>query len=134
MELVKQLTDNPKVRSWLAKMGAATLILGTTYVLVQQSTRLAANDMPISTAQTLSQELADGQAPKDLVPDLKINLADNGSLFIIITDGTQHILASSAELGGQTPLQPIGVFGYTDAHGSDHFTWQPQASDWQPKS
>jgi hypothetical protein len=46
---------------------------------------------------------------------------------MVVTDNSKHVLASSAVLDGRTPLPPNGVFSFTSANGSDHFTWQPQA-------
>lgn len=116
---------NPTVRAWIAIVGAATLVLGAAYAMVQQSTRLSADDLPLTTAQVAKQELANNSDAKDVVPTLKTNLRTDISVFMIITDNTQHVLASSAVLDGQTPLPPRGVFAFTQQHGSDHFTWEP---------
>jgi hypothetical protein len=123
--LMYRLLRNPLVRAWLAIVGVATLVLGAAYTMAQQSTRLSADDLPLTTSQVAKQELQSGSDTKDVVPTLKTNLRDDTSVFMIITDSTQHILASSAVLDGRTPLPPKGVFDYTNAHGSDHFTWEP---------
>ena len=115
-------------RIWLALVGVATLVLGTSYAMVQQSTRLSADDMPLTAAQTAKQQLETGSSAEDAVPSLKTNLKRDNSVFVIVTDNSEHVLASSAVLDGQTPLPPSGVFSFTDAHGSDHFTWQPQSN------
>jgi len=112
---------------WLALVGAATLIIWSSYAMVQQSTRLSADDLPLTTAQVAKQELQSGSNAKDIVPALKTDLNTDSSVFTIITDGSKHVLASSATLGGQTPLPPNGVFSFTNTHGSDHFTWEPTA-------
>lgn len=116
---------NLQIRIWLAIIGVATLVIGSSYAMVQQSTRLSANDLPLTTAQVAKQELQSGSNPKDIVPALKTNLKTDSSVFTIITDNSKHVLASSATLDGQTPLPPNGVFSFTTAHGTDHFTWQP---------
>jgi hypothetical protein len=95
--------------------------------MVQQSTRLSADDLPLSSAQVAKQELQNGSSPKDVVPALKTNLRTDTSIFMVITDGSQHVLASSAVLDGQTPLPPQGVFSFTTYHGTDHFTWEPKS-------
>jgi len=100
-------------------------VLGAAYTMVQQATRLAADDLPLTTAQTTKQELQAGAAPSDVIPSLKTDLRQDNSVFVIITDESQHVLASSASLNSQTPLPPKGVFSFTLAHDSDHFTWQP---------
>jgi hypothetical protein len=121
-----KLLRHVQVRIWLAIVGVATLILGTSYAMVQQSTRLSADDLPLTTAQVAKQELQSGSNASDVVPTLKTDLKNDTSVFMIITDNTKHVIASSAVLDGQTPLPPSGVFSFTAAHGSDHFSWQPQ--------
>jgi hypothetical protein len=121
------LLANRDFRIWLAIAGAATLIIGTAYTMVQQSTRLSANDAPLAMAQTIKSSLENGASPNDVVPAQTINLRQNNNLFAIVTDDSQHVLAGSASLDGQNPLPPKGVFVYTKDHGSDHFTWQPAA-------
>ncbi|HEX5447586.1 MAG TPA: hypothetical protein VFW90_00030 [Candidatus Saccharimonadales bacterium] len=122
---MNKLLADGHFRIWLAMAGVATLILGGAYAMVQQSTRLSADDLPLSSAQTARQELATGSSAKDVVPKLKTDMRSDSSLFMIVTDDTQHIIASSAELDGQTPLPPRGVFSFTNKHGADHFTWEP---------
>lgn len=117
--------EKSHIRGFLAVMGTATLILGAAYTMVQQSTRLSANDIPLSLSQTINNELASGSSPNDVITTQTVNLASNNNPFIIITDNSKHVLASTATLNGKTPLPPKGVFEYTSTHGSDHFTWQP---------
>jgi hypothetical protein len=122
--MYKLLAKQP-VRQWLALAGTATLILGACYTMVQQSTRLAANDQPIALGQAILSQLENGAVPNDVVPAQSINLKNNTNVFAVIADGEQHVLASSATLDGQSPLPPKGVFTYAAAHGADTFTWQP---------
>lgn len=124
---MNKLLANTQVRLWLALVGVATLVLGASYAMVQQSTRLSADDLPLTTAQVAKQELQAGSKESDVVPTLKTDLKSDTSVFMIVTDSTKHVLASSAVLNGQTPLPPSGVFAFTAQHGSDHFSWQPQA-------
>lgn len=112
---------------WLAVVGVATLVLGANYAMVQQSTRLSADDLPLTTAQVAKQELQAGSSASDVVPTLKTDLANDTSVFTIVTDNSKHVIASSAVLNGMTPLPPNGVFSFTTTHGTDHFTWQPQS-------
>lgn len=116
---------NPLFRAWLAITGMAILIVGAAYGMAQQSTRLSADDLPLTTAQTARQELRSGSEAKDVVPNLKTDLRSDQTVFVIITDDSQHVIASSATLDGQTPLPPKGVFDFTQHHGTDHFTWEP---------
>src|SRR6266404_3384958 len=123
--LMSRILGNPLVRAWLAIVGVATLVLGASYAMVQQSTRLSADDLPLTTSQLAKQELQNGSDAKDVVPTLKTNLRYDASVFMIITDNSEHVIASSAMLDGQTPLPPRDVFNFASAHGSDHFTWVP---------
>jgi hypothetical protein len=124
---MKRMLARPKVQLWLAISGAATLVLIGAYAMVQQSTRLGANDLPTVQAQTIEQSLGQGAAPEEAVADKSIDLG-SGALapFTIITDDSYHVLAASAVLNGKTPLPPAGVFKYTKAHKNDNITWQPQ--------
>ena len=122
---MRKLISKPEVRVWLAIVGAATLVLGAAYVMVQQSTRLAADDAPLVAAQNARDELATGSKPDNVVSDKTVNLRTDGDTFVIVTDNSKHVLASSARLDGKTPLPPAGVFDYARINGDDHFTWQP---------
>jgi voltage-gated potassium channel Kch len=113
------------IRVWLAIVGTATLILGASYTMAQQSTRLAVNDLPIVTSETTAKQLATGSTAQAVVPAMKTDLRTEHSVFTIVTDQSQKVLASSATLDDKTPLPPKGVFDYTAIHGSDTFTWQP---------
>jgi len=122
-----KLLANRVIRNSLAIVGTATLTIGACYTMVQQSTRLAADDLPLATAQTIKVQLENGATPNDTVPAQSINLRGNTNIFAIVTDNSTHVLASSATLDSQTPLPPKGVFSYTTANGTDHFTWEPTA-------
>lgn len=120
-----KLLSSRLARTWTAIIGAATLVLAGSYTMVQQSTRMAVDDLPRTTAQTIKLQLDNGATANDVVPAQNINLRTNDNLFVIITDSTAHVLASSAVLDGQSPLPPKGVFSFTAVHGTDQFSWQP---------
>jgi hypothetical protein len=125
---MQEMTKASMFRIWLAIMGATTLIIGASYAMVQQSTRLSADDLPLATAQTVKNQLDGGANPQDVVSPKSVDLRTNSNVFVIIADSSRHVLATSASLDGQTPLPPAGTFDYTTAHGSDHFTWQPKGN------
>jgi hypothetical protein len=77
---MQRLLGSPTFRVWLALVGVATLIIGASYAMAQQSTRLSADDLPLTTLQVAKQEL------------------QNGSNF-----------------------------SFTDQHGTDRFTWEPES-------
>ena len=123
---MRELLAKTSIRYWLAVTGSCTLVLITAYAMVQQSTRQSANDLPIATAQTIKNALESGTAPTDVVSINKIDPSSNNNVFVIVTDSSRHVLASSVTLDSQTPLPPDGVFQYTSAHGTDRLTWQPK--------
>ncbi len=122
---MKKVLKSSNFRIWLAIVGTATLVIGAAYTMVQQSTRLTANDAPIAKAQQIKQALETGSKPADVVPSQKTDLKKDINVFVIVTDAQQHVLASSALLNNKTPLPPVGVFNYARVHGSDTLTWQP---------
>lgn len=124
---MRDLLSKTHSRVWLAIVGVATILLVASYTMIQQSTRLAADDLPLATAQTVKHELESESNPANVVSAIKTNLALDNTVFVIVTDNSQHVLASSAVLDGDTPLPPSGVFSYALAHGMDHFTWQPKS-------
>ncbi len=113
------------IRIWLAIVGTSTLVLGASYAMVQQSTRMAADDLPLATSQSVQRQLSAGAQPPDAVPNIKTDLQTDSTVFVTITDNSRRILATSAILKASNPLPPAGVFDYAQAHGSDQFTWQP---------
>lgn len=123
---MKTLPRGARVRIFLAVIGVSTILLGTSYGLVQQSTRLAVDDLPLASAQTIKYELESGASPADVVPALKTNSQTDTTVFAIVTDTTPNILASSF-VDAKTSLPPKGVFEYTAKHGTDRFTWETGA-------
>lgn len=124
---MRELLAKPYFRNWLAIAGSVTLVLLTAYVFIQQSTRASAVTAPRALNQELKTKLDGGISPVDLVAADKIAIDKNYNTFVIITDSSNHVLASSATLDNQTPLPPAGVFSYTAAHGSDTVSWQPKS-------
>ena len=123
--MIKRLLSSASWRVWLAIVGSGTLIIGTAYVTVQQSTRLSAQDLPLQTAQTIKHQLDSGAAPQSVIPATPTNLSSDATVFVTIADSQYKIVASSSSLDGQPTLPPQGTFDYTRSHGSDHFSWEP---------
>lgn len=122
---MKRLLRNPDMRVWLAVVGSATLMLGAAYGMVQQSTRLAANEAPLAAIQSAKTQIEKGAAPESAVPNANINIRTNDNLFIIVTDRDAKLLAGSAYLDDRVPLPPKSVFEDTKARGLDKVTWEP---------
>lgn len=117
--------------NWLRVVGVATIVLLGAYTLVQQSTRLSANDLPLQTAQIAKGELQAGWSTNDVlksVSPISTDLKTDNTVFAIVTDSNQKMLVSSAVLDGQVTLPPAGTFDVAKNKGVDKFTWQPETS------
>ena len=124
--MIKELLASSRWRIWLAIVGTGTLVLLTAYAMVQQATRLSADDLPLQTAELARYQLDQSASPESFVPATKTDLRQDSTVFMTITDKNEKVLASNAELDGQPTLPPQGTFDYTAQHGTDHFTWQPE--------
>ena len=114
--------------NWLRVIGVGTIILLAAYTLVQQSTRLTANDLPLATAEAARYQLASGKSAQSILPPTITDLRTDSTVFVIVVDGSQKVVASSATLDNNpNTLPPAGVFNNTKLHGSDSFTWQPES-------
>ncbi len=121
-----KLINAPWFRQWLAIVGTATVIIAGGYIMAQQSTRSAANELPLTMAQTIKHEFEAGAAPGDAIPPGESDLADDSIPFAIITDDNQKVLAGSAQLSGKTVLPPDSNFKNAKTSGSNELTWQPK--------
>jgi len=65
---------------------------------------------------------------QSVVPTEKIDIAKSLAPYIIIFDATGKPIASSAQLNGQTPTIPSGVFDSVRQSGEVRITWQPQSN------
>ena len=99
---------------------------GLIYAVGQQDLRQSADDPQIQMAEDAAAKLAGGQQVQSIVPTEKVDIAKSLAPYIIVFDATGKPIASSAQLDGQTPTIPPGVFDYVRQHGEDRITWQPQ--------
>ena len=110
-------------------VGAAIIITALVFFLsvaVQQVIRQSANDPQVQMAEDAATKLASGQAAQDVVPKENVDIASSLATYMIIFDANGKLIASSAQLNGQTPTIPSGVFDYVRHNGEDRITWQPQ--------
>lgn len=96
------------------------------YAIVQQDMRSNADDPQIQMAEDAASQLASGQQVQTVVSAQKVDIATSLAPYIIVFDNTGKPVASSAQLNGQTPTIPSGVFDYVRQNGEDRITWQPQ--------
>lgn len=95
------------------------------YSIPQQVLRQGANDPQIAMADDLVAKLEQGIAPAQAVPAASVDMARSLSPFVIVYDDQAHPLASQAQLNGQTPVPPSGVFSNVRLHGEARISWQP---------
>lgn len=114
------------LRIWLALVGSATLVLGAAYAMVQQSARLSANDAPLAAVRSAKEKLEDGKTPKEVIPTEETDLRSDSGVFLIVTDDSEKVLASSAVLDDEAALPTRGVFDQGDQKGLYSFTWEPK--------
>jgi len=112
---------------WMPIAVGCTLVLGISYVFVQQSYRMSANDPQTMVAHDIATELAAGTAPDQLVSNETIDPSISLSPFVIVFDAEGKPLVSSARLAGAIPVPPAGVLDASKASGENKVTWQPRS-------
>ena len=115
------------LQHWLLAAIVVTGLVGLLYAAVQQDIRLGANDPQIQMAEDAAAKLAGGQSVQSVVPSEKVDVATSLAPYLIIFDANGNPIASSAQLDGQTPTIPQGVFDSVRKNGEDRITWQPQS-------
>jgi hypothetical protein len=106
--------------------GISTVLALALYAIPQQVLRQGANDPQIAMAGDAAARLEQGQPPSEAIPaGSVVDMARSLSPFVIAYDDGGTPLASQAQLNGQTPVPPHGVFDYVRAHGEERFSWQP---------
>jgi hypothetical protein len=103
-----------------------TSVMGLLYISVHQQYRAGANDPQIQISEDSALALANGAAVESVVPYEKVDLTFSLAPFVAVYDKNTTLVSSNAELNGRTPVVPSGVLQYTDIHGQDRITWQPQ--------
>ena len=115
------------LQHWLLVAIVVTGLIGLLYAAVQQDIRQSANDPQIQMAEDAAVKLAGGQSFQGVVPSEKVDIATSLAPYLIIFDANGNPIASSAQLDGQTPTIPSGVFDSVRKNGEDRITWQPQS-------
>jgi hypothetical protein len=103
------------------------------YTIPQQLLRLGANDPQIQLAGDLAAMLdrygvTEGLRQGALFNSgAVVNMSRSLSPFLIVYNDQGQPLGSTAQLNGQTPTPPKGVFEYTRTHGEERLSWEPIA-------
>lgn len=106
--------------------GISTVLAVFLYAIPQQVLRLGANDPQVAMAGDTAARIEKGQTLSEAVPaSVDVDMAHSLSPFVIAYDDSGTPLASQAQLHGQTPVPPSGVFDYVRSHGEERISWQP---------
>jgi hypothetical protein len=109
----------------------STVLALALYSIPQQVLRQGANDPQIQMAGDLTTFLdrygvTDGLNQGALLHSGGVvDMAHSLSPFLIVYNDQGQPLGSNAQLNGQTPAPPNGVFEYTRIHGEERISWQP---------
>ncbi len=112
---------------WLPVAAISTVLAGAVYGAVQQSLRASANDPQLQMAEDAAAQLSAGAAASGVATGTTVDLARSLAPFVIVFDGSGGVLASTAELDGDTPVPPQGVLDAASANGVDAISWQPRS-------
>ena len=118
----------------LVLAGIATGVALALYAIPQHVLRSGLNDPQIQMAGDLAATLDrfgvnDGLRQGALLASGaggNIDMARSLSPFLIVYNDAGEPLGSNAQLDGQTPAPPKGVFDYVRQHGEERVTWQPR--------
>jgi hypothetical protein len=112
---------------WLPFAVTVTVLCGLICVTVQQDMRQGANDPQIQMAEDAARTLGNGASAHDVVLNFpEVDIALGLSPYIMIFDEQGNALASSANIHGQMPAIPAGVFDVVRRFGERRFTWAPE--------
>lgn len=127
----ESLTRPVLVFNALVLAGLSTVLAFALYAIPQQVLRQGLNDPQIAMATDLADLLdrdgvTDGLHQGALLQNRGVvDMARSLSPFLIVYDDQGQPLGSNAQLDGQTPVPPKGVFDYVRQHGQERVSWQP---------
>ena len=118
------------LRLWAVACLVLTLTFVIAYLSTQQSLRMSANDPQVQMARDAASDLARGLTPTSLQAppgsERRVDMTRSLSPWVTTFGEDTQPLTSTAELEGQTPSLPPGVFEYARTHGENRLTWQPR--------
>ncbi|MBV8715336.1 MAG: hypothetical protein JO020_34275 [Chloroflexi bacterium] len=109
---------------WVPLAVALTGLSGVVYASVQQDLRQGANDPQIQMAEDAAASLDGGAPAGSVVPNQSVELATSLQTYLMVFDGSNQLVASSATLHGGPPPFPRSVLA--SGRGQDRLTWQPE--------
>jgi hypothetical protein len=111
---------------WLPIAAISTVFAGVVYGAVQRSLRGSANDPQLQMAEDAAARMSAGATPTAVATGSMVDISRSLAPFTIILDASGHVLASTGQLMGETPVPPQGVLDAARASGFDSISWQPQ--------
>ena len=117
---------NRIVRVWLPLAFLSVAFGLLVYVAVQQTMRRDANDPQVQLARDAADRLSTGAPAASVLPPESADVSRSLAPFMVIYDGLNHVLASSARLHGQDPIVPSGVLDVARQTGGNGVSWQPE--------
>ncbi len=115
------------LKAWLPLAALATLLVGLTYVAVQQAYRSSANDPQIQMAEYVARLLDGGATIDAVLPGSSVDIASSLAPFMIIFGKDGIPVESNASLHDFIPAIPLGALEASRTDGENRVTWQPEA-------
>ncbi len=104
----------------------ATILIGFSYVGLQQNYRMNANDPQVQMSYEMAEQLAKGVDTRVVIGTNIVDLSKSISPFAIVFDESGKAYASSALVDGKIPAVPLGVIENAKKTGENRLTWQPK--------
>lgn len=128
------LTRPALVFNALVLAGIATGVALALYAIPQHVLRSGLNDPQIQMAGDLAAILDRYGVNGGLQQGALLHAGSSGNVdmarslspFLMVFNDAGQLLGSNAQLDGQTPALPSGIFDYVRQHGEERVTWQPQ--------
>ena len=121
------------LKLWLPFVIVGSALVVLAYTSVQQAYRQGANDPQIQMAEDAAAALKAGATPHSVLPAQSIDMRASLAPFLIVTDQTGLVVASSTTLDGTVPIPPQGALDYAKSQagsvkgdGQNRITWEPK--------
>ena len=111
---------------WLPLGMAITLVCGTVYASARFILRSEANDPQIQVAEDTVRFLDNEGVYPEMLNQFPVPIGKSLSSYVVLYNLDKEPIAGGAELGGELPALPSGVFDYAKQNGEHRFTWQPK--------
>lgn len=113
---------------WVILAAIVTVLVGITYVGVQQNYRMSANDPQIEIAGEIAEAIKKGAPADQIIPpgSNSTDIQNSLAAFAMIFDKDAKVLGSSGKLNDTDAVPPKSVFDKAQNSGHHYFTWEPE--------